>query len=150
MAECARRASRVIADLGWAGAILGLLRSQFIAYGVAGSIAAATHIAVLAGLAELAGVPKAVASGIGFCCAVPVNYSLQHRFVFASKAPHHKAFSRYLATTVAALGLNLALFQALLKTVDINYLVAQVVVIGVVFVVNFIVNRTYTFAAVRD
>lgn len=143
MVERARRASRPVSGLG---PILRLLSSQFVAYGMAGSVAVVTHIAVLTILAELAGMPKTVASGIGFCCAIPVNYTLQHRFVFASNTPHHKAFVRYLATTFGALALNVALFHALLKTMSIHYVLAQLIVIGVVFVVNFTVNRAYTFA----
>jgi putative flippase GtrA len=55
---------------------------------VAGSAAAATHLAVLVGFTEQLG------SEIGFCCATPVNYLLQHRYVFARRSRHIKAFAR--------------------------------------------------------
>lgn len=116
---------------------------------MAGSIAAATHLVVLVGLTEMVGLAESLASAIGFCCATPVNYLLQHRYVFSSKALHRKAFSRYLAVTLATLGLNVALFYVLLKAVNLHYVVIQIFVIGVLFVVNFLINRTYTFAATR-
>jgi putative flippase GtrA len=116
---------------------------------VAGSIAVATHLVVLVGLTEIAGLAESLASGIGFCCATPVNYYLQHRYVFSSTNRHLAAFSRYLAVTLAVLGLNVVLFHLLLKTTPLHYVVVQIVVIGVLFVVNFLVNRSYTFAPTR-
>ncbi|MEM7212310.1 MAG: GtrA family protein [Pseudomonadota bacterium] len=138
------------AGRNWLSRALGPFNFQFLAYAVAGSIAAVTHIAVLAGLVELVNLPATLASGIGFCCAVPVNYGLQHRYVFASKVPHRKAFFRYLAVTLAALALNLALFHTLLKITELHYTAAQILVIGLVFVVNFLANRAYSFAGSSD
>ena len=50
------------------------IAAEFIKYSIAGFAAAATHLAVLAGLVQLTPAPKPMASAIGFCCAIPVNY----------------------------------------------------------------------------
>jgi putative flippase GtrA len=42
-----------------------------------------------------------------------------------------------------------ALFHVLLKTVNLHYVVLQIIVIGVLFVVSFLINCTYTFATTR-
>ena len=44
------------------------------------------------------------------------------------------------------LGLNVAIFWTLHERFGINYLLAQAVAIGMVFSLNFLVNRRYTFA----
>ena len=51
------------------------IAAEFIKYSIAGFAAAATHLAVLAGLVQLTPAPKPLASAIGFCCAIPVNIS---------------------------------------------------------------------------
>ena len=61
------------------------IAAEFIKYSIAGFAAAATHLAVLAGLVQLTPAPKPMASAIGFCCAIPVNYIIQHRFVWENR-----------------------------------------------------------------
>ena len=118
---------------------------QFASYCVAGGAAAATHLAVLIALIELGGVDKMAASAIGFSCSIPVNYLLQHRFVFARRGRHLTYFSRYLAVTLIGLGLNSALFWVGTNVIGAHYLPTQIVVIGIVVAFNFLVNRTFTF-----
>ena len=83
---------------------------------------------------------------IGFSCAIPVNYLLQHRFVFARRGRHWAFFSRYLGVTLSALGLNAALFWVGTEVIGAHYLPTQIVVIGIIVAVNFLVNRKFTFA----
>jgi putative flippase GtrA len=120
---------------------------QFLRYGVAGSAAAATHLAVLVLLTELAAVPSTLASALGFACAVPVNYALQHRFVFnAGSSRHLLLFSRYVAVTLLTMALNVGLFWVLTSGLGIFYVLSQIITIGVIVPLNFVINRSYTFA----
>ncbi|MDJ0950176.1 MAG: GtrA family protein [Alphaproteobacteria bacterium] len=121
---------------------------QFISYGLAGATAVAAHLLVLWCLVELAGTESTLASAIGFCCAVPINYLLQHRLVFSQRSNHVRFFVRYVVVTFAALGLNVALFSTAVYVLGIHYMVAQVIATSIVFFVNFSVNRAYTFAGI--
>ena len=120
--------------------------SQAIRYGISGSAAALTLLAVLTLLVEVFGIKETPASAIGFACAVAVNYTLQHSFVFARAQGHGLYFPRYLAVTAGTLALNTALFWLLSSWLGIFYLASQVITIGVIVPVNFAINRSFTFA----
>jgi putative flippase GtrA len=122
------------------------IAGEFVKYSIAGFAAAATHLAVLAGLVQLMQAPKPMASAIGFCCAIPVNYLIQHRFVFGRTGGHVVYFVRYIAVTLALLAVNVVIFSIFTQIFGIFYILAQILVIGIVFVLNFLVNRTFTFS----
>ena len=74
---------------------------QFLRYGLSGATAAATLLLVLVVLTELVGAPATLASALAFASAVPVNYALQHRFVFNKSSQHLRFFARYVAVTLS-------------------------------------------------
>lgn len=126
----------------WRGGLL----PQAVRYGIAGSAAAATLLVVLTLLVEVAGITETLASAIGFACAVAVNYVLQHRFVFDRERGHALYLPRYLAVTMATLALNTVLFWALSSGLGMFYLASQAITIGVIVPINFVINRSFTFA----
>jgi putative flippase GtrA len=130
------------------GAVLapGML-VQLTRYGLSGGAAVATHIALLVILIELASSPPIVASVLGFAGATLVNYTLQHRFVFSRSRGHASYFPRYLAVTLGTMTLNTLLFWTLSSGLGIYYLASQVITIGVIVPINFMLNRSFTFRA---
>lgn len=122
------------------------LLAQTIRYGLAGGTAALTLLVVLVLLVELVGCPKTLASVLAFTVATPINYGLQHRFVFRRRGRHGRLFVRYLGVTTATLALNTALFALFTTHFAIPYPVAQVVTVGIIVLVNFVLNRQFTFA----
>jgi putative flippase GtrA len=119
---------------------------QFTRYGLSGGAAVATLFLVLLFLVELLGVPSTVASALAFACAVPVNYGLQHRFVFNRSSGHALYFPRYLPTTALTVGLNTAVFWVLTHELGVVYVASQVITIAIIVPVNFAINRSFTFA----
>jgi putative flippase GtrA len=120
---------------------------QFLRYGLAGSAAAATHVLVLVLLTELAAVPPTLASALGFACAVPVNYALQHRFVFNPHGRSHVLFfSRYVVVTLLTMALNVGLFWLLTSGLGMYYVLSQVITIGLIVPLNYVLNRSFTFS----
>jgi putative flippase GtrA len=122
------------------------LAGEALRYGVAGTTAVLVLFLVLVALVELAGVPETAASAIAFACTIPVNYLLQHRFVFAARDGHLDTFTRHLIVTSLTLALNTLLFWALVEALGVPYVAAQLVVIGIVVPVSFVLNRHYAFA----
>lgn len=118
---------------------------QILRYGIAGAAALGTHLLVLVVLVEFVGAPKVLSSLIGFLAAIPVNYILQHRFVFSVSSGHRKFLTRYLLVTLTMALMNTVLFSVLVFADVIPYVAAQILVTGVVFLANFVVNRIYTF-----
>ena len=118
----------------------------FIRYVAAGSLAAIAHFAVLWALVEWFDVYATYASAIGFCVAIFVNYSLQYYWTFRAAGPHAVLFLRYLVVTLSMLGVNTLLFWILNEAAGVYYLIAQVIATGCVMILNFTINRRYTFA----
>lgn len=114
-------------------------------YFVGGAVATIVHIAVLLFLVEMLGANPSIATSIGFCIAVTVNYSFQYHWTFASVGPHSLIFSRYLVVTFAMLGLNLLIFWTLTKLYQVSYIYAQLMATGTVMLCNFVINKHFTF-----
>lgn len=120
---------------------------QFLRYAIAGGLALGVHLAVLASLVDGFGLDETLASAIGFCCAVPINYTLQRRLVFRSAVPLARSFVAYCAVTFAMLGLNVLIFWVLFAEIGLHFLAAQVVTTVAIVMLNYIANRSITFPA---
>lgn len=120
-------------------------RKRFFRYLVSGGLAAATHFAVLVALVEWAAMNPTLATTFGFEAAIFVNYPLQYFWTFSATGQHRVVFTRYVIVTVAAFGLNTVLFWSLLTQIGVWYPLAQVIATGVVVIVNYTVNRHFTF-----
>lgn len=125
---------------------------QFLRYGLSGTTAVAVLMLVLVALKEVAGVPSTLASALAFATAVPVNYALQHRFVFNKSRQHRRFFARYVGVTLLTMALNTGLFWLLATALGIFYVASQVITLGIIVPLNFAINRSFTFAnlAVED
>ena len=88
----------------------------------------------------------AISSALGFCVAVAVNYLLQYYWTFNYVGSHVIAFRRYVSVTLLSFVINLAAFKVLSEHLHVNPLVAQAAAIAIVFVFNFSLNSSYTFA----
>ena len=118
---------------------------QFIKYVISGSLSALTWLIILWVGVELLSLPKALSSFIGFCIGSIINYSLQHRFVFKKSGDHGVFFKRYVLVTLIMQIVNIVMFWGLITYTSIHYILAQIIVIGFVFICNYIINSTYTF-----
>jgi putative flippase GtrA len=120
---------------------------QFVKYGFAGATAVLVHFLVLAALVEWFSVHATLATGVGFVVGCLVNYALQYRWVFGATGAHRALATRYALVTSVTFVLNILLFHALLTGFYMWYGLAQAIATIVVFLVNFEINRRYTFAS---
>jgi len=116
---------------------------QFLRYAGTGAIGTSAQYGVLIALVQLAGVGALAAPTAGAVVGALVNYALNHRYTFASRRAHRMALPRFLA--VAGVLLSAAVLAALLATVQLHYLVMQVVATGAVLVAGYVANRRWTF-----
>ena len=128
---------------GFLGALAGLLTEQFLLYAIMGSCAALVQLSLLASFVEVAGMPSLIASTSALTISVIVNYGLQHRVTFRSKARHAVAGTRFAVLTLVTLAANAILFSAL--SAYLPYLLSQVITLGVIFPLNFCLNKMITF-----
>jgi putative flippase GtrA len=118
---------------------------QFIKYVICGGLSALTWLIVLWIGVELLVLPKTLSSFIGFCVGSIINYSLQHRVVYKKSGGHDLFFKRYVLVTSIMQIVNITTFWGLVTYTSIQYILAQVLVIGLVFICNYIINSIYTF-----
>ena len=121
--------------------------AALIRYFIVGGLAFAVHLVLLESLIGLGLAVPAAASAIGFVFACIVNYTAQHRWVFRSDARHMSAAPRFVVVALAMLGANMVLFILLNSAAGLLPAAAQTVTSGVVFLGNFLLNRSFTFAA---
>ena len=115
-------------------------------YLVAGGVAFGTHLLMLVALVEGLGMNATLASALGFAAAIAVNYPLQYHWTFRADGRHGVTFARYVAVTLAGLGLNVVLFHTMVTVLGVWYPLGQCVATVGVLVFNFAVNLLYTFA----
>ena len=116
-----------------------------VKYVVGGAVATIVHIFSLLFLVEIFSINPSIATSIGFCIAVVVNYNFQYYWTFASRRPHSLIFFRYLVVTFSMLVLNLVIFWTLTRLSQVPYIYAQLIATGIVMICNFSINRHYTF-----
>lgn len=119
---------------------------QFARYFISGCLALAVHLAVLALLVELFAIPAIAATAAGFVVGLVVNYAIQHAWVFRVDGEHERFFVRYVLITIVTFILNMVLFWVGHQVIGLWYPVAQIAATGIVFVLNFGINRLYTFS----
>ncbi len=115
-------------------------------YTVVGTLAVIVHYTVLILLVEGVAANPTLASSCGFSVGVVVNYFLQYYWTFRSNGSHAKRFPLFASVAVAMLGVNAAVFWTLHERLGMNYLLAQACAIGLVFLLNFLINSRYTFS----
>ena len=118
---------------------------QLIKYIVSGSLAVLTTLIILWIGVELLSLPKLFSSFAGFCIGSILNYSIQHRFVFKKSGGHTTFLRRYVFVTSIMQIVNMIMFWGLISYTSIQYILAQIIVIGFVFICNYTINSTYTF-----
>ena len=118
---------------------------QFTKYVICGGLSALTWLVLLWIGVELLALPKTISSFIGFCVASIINYRLQHKVVYKKSGGHGLFFKRYVLVTSIMQIVNIVMFWGLVTYTSIQYMLAQILVIGFVFICNYVINSTYTF-----
>jgi putative flippase GtrA len=125
---------------------------RILYYVVAGFAATGTHYAVMVALVAWANSPEVLATSVGFLAGACVKYPLNYWTVFASRQRHRVALPRFAMALAVSFVLNALLLALLLHTLDVYYMVSQVLTTGTVLVVNYLLARYWIFfsRAARD
>jgi putative flippase GtrA len=120
---------------------------QLLKFGIVGGSGYLINLgvfALLAGSLDVHHVPAAVGA---FCVAVTNNF-LWNRYWTFGPGDGSAGFqaARFFAVSVASLGLNLVVLEALLAGGGIGELTAQAIAVAVAMPFNFLGNKLWTFA----
>ena len=119
-------------------------KKQFVRFAAGGAVGTAAHYAVLILLVEWLLVPPPLGTLVGFAVGAMVNYMIARRYVFGSRRPHRTAVPRFVGFAIAGAVMNTGMV-AFLVAAGFHYLLAQVFATVTVLIVNFLVNKHWTF-----
>jgi putative flippase GtrA len=120
---------------------------QFIKFAVVGLLNSAIQYSVFLLLFSLIGTQYLLASVIGYVAGMTNSYVLNRRWTFGSRNQQLLTeLSRFVAVNLISLGANLGLLFLLVSTGVMVPQWAQVLAITGSTLVNFVLNKTWTFA----
>jgi putative flippase GtrA len=117
---------------------------KFSIVGLSGTL---VNMAVYA-LAVYSGLYYLAAAILSFLFAVTNNFFWNFRWTFKGQAANrsmHNKYLRFFGISVLNLGINLLLLQTFVETFNMGKNLSQLVAIGLVSVLNFGMNASFTF-----
>jgi putative flippase GtrA len=120
---------------------------QLCKFGLVGGSGYLINLGVFAFLVGGLGVHHLAAAVGAFCVAVTSNFLWNRHWTFAAGDGHAGLqAARFFTVSLASLGLNLALLEALIASGGFGDVTAQAIAVAVAMPFNFIGNRLWTFA----
>jgi len=116
-----------------------------IRYGLVGILGTIIHFASVILFVEAVRLDPVLGSGLGFLLVLVVSYILNRTWTFRSKSKGARQFIIYTLVSLSGLGLNSAIMFISVHILHWNYLYGQGLVVAVVPVSNYILNRFWTF-----
>jgi putative flippase GtrA len=126
---------------------MSALPAQFARFAVVGGLATLVHVTIGLSLAEGLGVAPWPANLVAFSTAVLVSYFGNQHWTFGARSRGLERLPRFLAIALMGLALNQALVYGLVDLLGWRYPAALAVVVTVVPLLSFTLNRTWVFAA---
>jgi putative flippase GtrA len=119
---------------------------QFVAFAGVGVVATGIQYGVLLFAVQLLHRDPVLGSSAGFLISAVVNYLLNYHFTFQSANSHFTAATRFAIISSAAFLLNGAIMFALVQSMHVVYVIAQLAATAAVLVWNFLGSALWTFA----
>ena len=120
---------------------------QLCKFGLVGASGYLINLAVFSVLVDSLGLHHLAAAVGAFCVALANNFLWNRHWTFDS-GDGHPGFqaARFLAVSLAALAVNLAVLQFLVSAASMGDLPAQAIAVAVAMPFNFLGNKLWTFA----
>lgn len=129
--------------------LMGLTQSslvkQFIKYAIVGVIGTSVQSLTLILLVEKMSANPLLGSVIGFIFSLIVSYFINVKWTFKTERKS-SFFYKYMIVSISGLGINLLIMFLLVNLIGVWYIWAQMVVIVIVPISNFFLNRYWAFA----
>ncbi|HWQ42911.1 MAG TPA: GtrA family protein [Desulfosporosinus sp.] len=124
--------------------------SVIIRYGLVGLLGTILHFSSLIALVELAHLDPVISSVVGFLLVLLISYYLNRNWTFCAVDRKKRQFLYYTMVSLIGLGLNSSIMFIDVHVLQWNYLYGQCLVVVVVPVSNFLMNRRWTFSDTRE
>jgi len=120
---------------------------QFIVYLMVGALTAVITIALLYIFTDILRIWYLASAAIAYLIGWTVHYTLNKNITFQNRSRQlGKQFLVFLIIAVAAMLINLALLYFFVEVLKIWYILAQVVVVLIMFMLNYLAHKFITFS----
>lgn len=120
---------------------------QLLKFGIVGGSGYLINLGVFAVLAGSLGIHHSIAAVGAFCVAVTSNFLWNRHWTFGpGDGPAGFQAARFFAVSLASLGLNLIVLEALIASEAVGELTAQAIAVAVAMPFNFLGNKLWTFS----
>jgi putative flippase GtrA len=127
--------------------LMSVVSRQVIAFAGVGVAAAIVHYGLLIGLVELLAWRPTAATLIGYIGGGIVSYLLNRSLTYRSDRPHEEATWRFAAVAGVGFILTYGLMELLHGWLSLPYVLAQVLITGIVLVWSFFAHKIWTFGS---
>lgn len=127
------------------GSRMNSVSGQFIRFTGVGAIGTMVHYSILVALVHFGSLDPVAASTCGFLGGAVTNYLLNYHYTFASDKGHTEAFSKFFLIAIVGMLFNGLIMSFSVNTLNMPYMLAQIMATGLVLVWNFTGNRLWTF-----
>ena len=115
-------------------------------YFVVGILGTVTHLSLLYFAVEFLHMPPLLGSSAAFVVVVVQSYLLNRNWTFQSDRGHGSALPRYLAVSGMGFVGNLTIMFVMFNILGLWYMLAQASAAVVIPVMNFLLNKYWTFS----
>jgi putative flippase GtrA len=117
----------------------------FIKFLGIGAIATIIQYIIFIALVEFTSLAVVLSSALGYGISSIFNYLMNYHYTFSSEAKHKVASLKFTLVALIGLSLNSILMYLLLELFEVHYIVSQIIVTGVILVINFFAHKLWTF-----
>lgn len=118
---------------------------EFARFSVVGAASTIVNYGVFLVLLSIFRLDYILSAAIGYLSGVVVGFTLNKRFTFGSQGKVSSEALRYLAVYIISLFLGLSLLKFLVGSADVSAPMANVLVIGVTTLTNFLGSKFFAF-----
>lgn len=125
---------------------------QFVKYAISGGMSAVVQLSMLYVFTDLLHIWYVASSAISFIVAITVSFVLQKFWTFRETNMKHirKQISIYIVVGTINFFLNPVLLYFFVETFALWYVYAQILVMGLLAIESYTINKTITFRKVVD
>lgn len=121
------------------------LHIQFLQFSGVGAVGTLVHYSILIALVHGLAFGAIEASSAGFMAGALTNYLLNYRYTFTSNKRHQEAMTKFFVVALLGLFFNGLIMSFCTHSLQLHYLVSQVIATGLVLLWNFTANHKWTF-----
>ena len=121
---------------------------EFVLFFLVGCTSVIVHYSILILLVETKDIHPVYSSSIGFIISSLANYYMNYKITFKSNSNHIKSIIKYYTLALIGLLLNYCIMKIGVDYLTYHYMASQLFSTGCIFVINFFVNKYWTYSSI--